>query len=81
MVQLLLDAGADPNAKNKPGVTSLMSAAHGGNRLAAEELLKAGADPKVKDKYGHTAEDEACGRGEKGHAQVCDVLRDASQEK
>lgn len=77
MVQLLLDAAADPKAKTADGSTALMSAASTGNALAAEKLLKAGADPAVKDKYGHTAEDNACDRGERGHAQVCALLHEA----
>jgi ankyrin repeat protein len=81
MVQLLLDAGADTNAKTVDGFTALMSAASAGNALAAEKLLKAGADPRVKNKYGSTAEDEACDRGEKGHAQVCALLREALRRR
>ncbi len=81
MVQLLLDAGADPNAKSVEGLTPLLSAAMCGDALAAEKLLKAGADPTVGDRYGKTAESEACHRGEKGHAQVCAVVRDALRKK
>jgi ankyrin repeat protein len=78
IVQVLLDAGADPNAKTtKGGGTALMIAAYSGNELAARELLKAGADLLIKDKVGRTAEDDACGRGEKGHARVCALLREA----
>lgn len=75
MVQMLLDAGANPNAKTTNGTTSLMAAV--GNPLVAEKLLKAGADPSAKDSYGHDAEDGACDRGEKGHYQVCALLREA----
>jgi hypothetical protein len=76
MVQLLLDAGADPNAGEG---AALMAAA--GNPLVAEKLLAAGADPSVKDKYGNTAESESCDRGEKGHAQVCALVRQALGKK
>jgi hypothetical protein len=77
MVKLLLDAGADPNARTDTGMTALIAAAMAGDAASAEKLLKAGADPAVKDKYGHTAEDDACDRGEKGHYQVCLLVRHA----
>jgi hypothetical protein len=79
MVQLLLNAGADPNAKSKHGGTSLSAAA--GNPLVVEKLLAAGADPSAKDKDGDTAESKSCDRGEKGHAQVCALIRQALGKK
>ena len=81
IVQLFLDAGADPNAKGNSGATTLIYAASTGDAAAAEKLLKAGADPLAKDKYGSTAESEACDRGEKGHYQVCLLVRDALRKK
>jgi ankyrin repeat protein len=75
MVQLLLDAGANPNARTPGGRTSLMAAA--GNPMNAEELLKAGADPSVRTESGTTVETESCDRGEKGHYQVCQLVREA----
>ena len=80
MVQLLLDAGANPNGKTKKGFTALLAAAMSGDASGAAMLLKAGADPKAKDDRGHTAEDEACDRGEKGHFQVCQLVREALQK-
>jgi ankyrin repeat protein len=77
MVKMLLDAGADANARTDAGMTALIAAAMAGDAASAEKLLKAGADPAVKDKYGRTAEDDACDRGEKGHYQVCLLLRHA----
>lgn len=73
LVQLLLDAGADPKATANEG--ALMAAA--GNPRVAEKLLAAGADPRFKDKYGNTVESESCDRGEKGHYEVCQLVRDA----
>ena len=75
MVKLLLDGGANPNAKTPDGFTTLMWAA--GNPLNAEALLTAGADPTVKNRYGSTAESDNCDRGEAGHAQVCTLIREA----
>ena len=73
LVQLLLDAGADLKAKVNEG--ALIAAA--GNPLVVEELLAAGADPGFKDKYGQTFESESCDRGEMGHYEVCQLVRDA----
>lgn len=81
MVQLLLDAGANPNARTKTGFNPLLAAAMTGDAIGAEKLLKAGADPKAKDDRGHTAEDEACDRGEQGHFQICQLVRAASRTK
>ena len=81
MGQLLLDAGANPNARTKTGFKPLLAAAMTGDAIGAEKLLKAGADPKAKDDRGHTAEDEACDRGEQGHFQVCQLVREASRKK
>jgi cytohesin len=75
MVQLLLNAGAHPNAKDKNGFNALLAAAMEGDASGAEKLLKAGADPNAKDNYGTTPTSEACSRGEKGHAEVCALLR------
>ncbi len=76
---MLLTAGADPNAKENDGATALMAADD--NPLVVEKLLAAGADPSVKDKYGDTAESESCDRGEKGHAEVCALVRQALAKK
>jgi hypothetical protein len=79
MVQILLADGADPNAKGNDGGTALRAAA--GNPVVVEKLLAAGADPTVKDKYGNTVQSESCDRGEKGHAEVCALVRQALQKK
>jgi hypothetical protein len=54
-VQLLLDAGANPNKRYYPrgkNMTPIMSAANGGHVEAVELLLAAGADPNVVDAEG-----------------------------
>ena len=80
MVRFLLDMGADPNAKDRNGFTALMLASDGGNAIAADKLLKAGADPTPKDDYGETAEEEACDKMDKGHADVCALLQKVKAE-
>lgn len=81
MVQLLLDAGANPNARTKKGFNPLLAAAMTGDAIGAAKLLKAGADPDAKDDRGHTAADEACDRGEHGHFQVCQLVREAFRKQ
>jgi hypothetical protein len=76
MVQLLLDAGADPNIKAPKGYTALLGAAMEGNAADAEELLKAGADPSASD-GGSTPESESCDRGDAGKFRVCTLVREA----
>src|SRR5438552_1036182 len=76
MVQLLLDAGADPNIKTMKGYTALLGAAMEGNAAAAEALLKAGADPSFKSD-GFAPESEACDRGEAGKFRMCNLVREA----
>lgn len=56
-LQLLLDAGADPNARGEDGQTCLHYAAlrdHSNICKSIDLLLKAGADMEVRDKYGET---------------------------
>lgn len=75
MVKLLLEAGANPNAKVESNFTPLMWAS--GNPRNAEELLKAGADPAVKNDYGTTAEKDNCERGDAEHSEVCSQIQNA----
>jgi ankyrin repeat protein len=57
IVQILLDAGADMQAKNENGHwgnTPLHAAAHGNQAAAARVLIASGADVNAKDSFGQT---------------------------
>jgi hypothetical protein len=53
-VRFLLQRKADPNARNKRGVTPLQMATSLGFIEGAEELIRAGADLNVSDQTGET---------------------------
>jgi ankyrin repeat protein len=59
IVRLLLEAGADPNAKSRQGATPLHTAAYTGDLEIAEMLLAYGADPSATDAKSLTALDIA----------------------
>ena len=54
IVQLLLRAGADPQAVNNEGLTPLHRGAVNGNPVVTAHLLAAGADPNALDNEGYT---------------------------
>ncbi|HEV3402333.1 MAG TPA: ankyrin repeat domain-containing protein [Acidimicrobiales bacterium] len=72
VVSLLLDAGADPDARQQGGFTPLMAAAARGDELLVQRLLDGGASPARKSDDGKAAADLAA---ERGHAAVSDRLR------
>jgi ankyrin repeat protein len=73
MVQLLVKAGADPNARAAwKRWTPLHFAANDGRTAAAAELLRAGADANVADADGQRPLDIAFDRH---HLDLCDLLR------
>ena len=59
IVVMLLDAGADVNAKDKWGITALIKASKNGHTEIVSKLLDAGADVNAKSNNGYTALYEA----------------------
>ena len=72
VVQILIDAGADPNARDDELWTPLHGAAESGDKEVAKVLLKAGSDPKAKNNKGLTPLDIARNRG---HRDVVQMLK------
>ena len=62
-VQAILDAGADPNARQQVGYTPLMGAASAGREDIADLLLERGADRSLQSEDGKTAASVASGHG------------------
>ncbi|KAI9167863.1 ankyrin repeat domain-containing protein [Paramyrothecium foliicola] len=68
MVKVLLERGADPNAPNRSGETSLIAVCYNeGNknhkRQIVAELIACGADPAANDEFGRRAHDGLRQRG------------------
>ncbi len=70
VVELLLAAKADVNARNNDGVTPLAWAAQEGYKEVAELLLAKGADVNAKDNDGHTPLHRAVPR----HKEMAELL-------
>ena len=82
IVQILLDAGANPNLADRVGCTPLIAAADEGNERAAKELIAAGADLNATNSAGETALVTARDRPfrKKAHDRVYALLLKASRK-
>jgi ankyrin repeat protein len=69
--EILLEAGANVNEKNKYGLTSLMMAAWKGHKRIAEMLIANGANVNIKDNNGWTALMLAASRK---HPKIAELL-------
>ncbi len=75
IVKTLLEAGADPNARQERGFVPLHDAAANGHAALVELLLKHGATADAKTDDGKTAGDMAADRG---HKDLAEMLKTAA---
>jgi len=70
-IELLLAAGANPNARQTGGFTPIFSAAAANRRDLAEILIASGADPAIQNDFGQTAAGFA---HERNHTELANWL-------
>jgi len=75
IVRMLLEAGADANARQERGFVPLHDAAANGHAALVELLLKHGAHADAKTDDGKTAGDMAADRG---HKELAETLKKAA---
>lgn len=78
LIQMLLEAGADPNLNGCDGFSALHLAARFRHTEGVRLLLAAGADPAAQDNQGKYPHDEATGRD---HKECRELLLDALRER
>jgi hypothetical protein len=76
MVQILIEAGANVNARTRSGFTALMVAAGRGHTEVVQKLLEAGADVNAKANNGQTASRLAESRG---YTKTANVIKKHSR--
>ena len=59
LLEMLLEQGGNPEARDRGGWTPLIYAAYGGNLECCKAILETGASIKTKDRRKHTAYDWA----------------------
>jgi uncharacterized protein len=77
-IKLLLEAGADPNARQTAGYTAIFSAAAANRRDLAELLIAHGADPKLENDL---SQSPATLARERGHEELAAWLESQSQQR
>ncbi|KAI8512524.1 Multidrug resistance-associated protein 4 [Branchiostoma belcheri] len=81
IAQLLIQAGADVNRKDKDGKTPLMIAALNGHKKLVQLLVESGADFKVKNEFGSRAVEMAHTFDRRPVVKYLEELQESDEEK